>query len=170
MFNLGWMCSELGQKSLTANQMDDIINSTRLTETICKFRTCLALLFYNACTPLWLQKRVTSKTLHFWTIPLEWQHKKCLWISEFSPALATNCRTGSSMCHTSATCEQYSEGFCCICQTGWFGNGETCLPNGFPQRIRGKVNGVINSIRIEDQDLHCYIVTDDGRTYTAISK
>jgi nidogen (entactin) len=88
----------------------------------------------------------------------------------FSPALATSCQTGSSMCHTSANCQQYSEGFCCICQNGWFGNGETCLSNGFPQRIRGKVNGVINSIAIEDQDLHCYVVTDDGRTYTAISK
>jgi hypothetical protein len=44
------------------------------------------------------------------------------------------------------------------------------LANGYPQRIRGKVNGVINSVRIDEQDLHCYIVVDDGRTYTAISK
>ena len=90
--------------------------------------------------------------------------------TEFLGSAASSCQHGEQMCHSSATCRDYFPGFCCVCQSGWFGNGETCLANGYPQRIRGKVNGVINSARIDEQDLHCYIVVDDGRTYTAISK
>jgi nidogen (entactin) len=32
------------------------------------------------------------------------------------------------------------------------------------------VNGNVNGVSIQEQDLHCYIVTADGRTYTAISR
>ena len=28
----------------------------------------------------------------------------------------------------------------------------------------------VNDITIEKQELHCYVLTQDGRTYTAISK
>jgi len=38
------------------------------------------------------------------------------------------------------------------------------------QRISGKVNGRVNGIDINDVDLHAYVVTNDGRTYTAISR
>jgi len=38
------------------------------------------------------------------------------------------------------------------------------------QRISGKVNGVVNGIRVDDVDLHAYVVTNDGRTYTAVSR
>ena len=51
-----------------------------------------------------------------------------------------------------------------------FGDGSICLPNGVPQRISGQVNGVVNDIHIVDQKLHCYVVTENGRTYTAILK
>ena len=51
-----------------------------------------------------------------------------------------------------------------------YGDGKTCLPNGIPQRVNGIVNGRINSADIVEQSLHCYIVTQDGRTYTAISR
>ena len=51
-----------------------------------------------------------------------------------------------------------------------FGDGSICLPNGVPQRISGQVNGVVNDIPIVDQRLHCYVVTENGRTYTAILK
>ena len=51
-----------------------------------------------------------------------------------------------------------------------YGDGKNCLPNGIPQRVNGIVNGRINSIDIVEQSLHCYIVTQDGRTYTAISR
>ena len=38
------------------------------------------------------------------------------------------------------------------------------------QRISGKVSGVVNGYRLDDVDLHAYVVTNDGRTYTAISR
>jgi len=39
-----------------------------------------------------------------------------------------------------------------------------------PLRVNGKVSGSLNGIRLEELDLQCYVVTNDGRTYTAISK
>jgi len=38
------------------------------------------------------------------------------------------------------------------------------------QRISGKVSGVVNGFQIDDVDLHAYVVTNDGRTYTAVSR
>ena len=43
-------------------------------------------------------------------------------------------------------------------------------PKGIPQRVMGKVNANINLMQITEQELHCYVVTEDGRAYTAISK
>ena len=51
-----------------------------------------------------------------------------------------------------------------------FGDGKNCLPNGIPQRVNGVVGGSMNSVSIVEQSLHCYVVTADGRTYTAISR
>ena len=51
-----------------------------------------------------------------------------------------------------------------------FGDGKNCLPNGVPQRVNGVVGGTINSVSVVEQSLHCYVVTADGRTYTAISR
>ena len=39
-----------------------------------------------------------------------------------------------------------------------------------PQRVAGKVKGVLNGIAIEDADLFSYIIPVDGRAYTAIAK
>lgn len=39
-----------------------------------------------------------------------------------------------------------------------------------PQRMNGKVSGVINDVPLQEVDLHAYIVTEDGRTYTAVSR
>lgn len=36
--------------------------------------------------------------------------------------------------------------------------------------MNGKVTGMINDVQLNDADLHVYIVTEDGRTYTAISR
>ena len=38
------------------------------------------------------------------------------------------------------------------------------------QRVNGKVSGNINGVEIQDEELHVYVVTKDGRVYTAISK
>ena len=73
-------------------------------------------------------------------------------------------------CHSSATCENLSKGFCCKCIQGWYGDGKNCLPKDIPQRVTGKVDMCVNDITIEKQELHCYVLTQDGRTYTAISK
>eukprot|EP00095_Tigriopus_kingsejongensis_P011899 snap_masked-scaffold111_size354240-processed-gene-1.0 protein:Tk11899 transcript:snap_masked-scaffold111_size354240-processed-gene-1.0-mRNA-1 annotation:"hypothetical protein DAPPUDRAFT_314322" len=89
---------------------------------------------------------------------------------EFQPETADSCAIGSSLCHSQGRCMDHNPGFCCQCDRNWFGNGQTCLPFGVPQRVNGLVSGDINSISFENQDLHCYVVTEDGRTYTAISK
>ena len=73
-------------------------------------------------------------------------------------------------CHSSATCENINDDFCCKCIHGWYGDGRSCLPNGIPQRVTGKVDMCVNDIDIIKQELHCYVVTQDGRTYSAISK
>ena len=90
--------------------------------------------------------------------------------SRLDPYTAKSCDQGHLTCHGSATCQDVSDGFCCKCINGWYGDGRTCLPKGIPQRVTGKVNGNINNYNIYEQELHCYVVTEDGRTYTAISK
>jgi len=41
---------------------------------------------------------------------------------------------------------------------------------GEAQRISGKVTGTVNGVAISDVDLHAYVITNDGRTYTAINR
>ena len=109
--------------------------------------------------------------------------------------MAQNCAVGSALCHSKAICVDYNPGYCCQCSTGFMGNGRNCLPIGnrffslflssicikliqlttcnplgLPQRINGKVSGEVNGVRIQDEDLHSYVVTSDGRAYTAVSK
>lgn len=42
--------------------------------------------------------------------------------------------------------------------------------SGAPQRLNGKVYGELNGYTIDNLDMHVYIVTRDGRAYTAISR
>ena len=49
-------------------------------------------------------------------------------------------------------------------------NATECLLEGEPQRISGQVTGTVNGFPIDEVDLHAYVVTNDGRTYTAISR
>ncbi len=48
------------------------------------------------------------------------------------------------------------------------------MQNGFSvgvaQRVNGKVSGTINGQPVGPADLHAYVVTSDGRAYTAISR
>uniref|UniRef100_A0A667WUR5 Nidogen 2 n=1 Tax=Myripristis murdjan TaxID=586833 RepID=A0A667WUR5_9TELE len=77
-------------------------------------------------------------------------------------------------CSQNALCTDYPTGFCCHCQPGFYGNGRQCLPEGAPQRVSGKVNGVVTvgltPVELNNIDLHAYIVVGDGRAYTAISE
>lgn len=37
---------------------------------------------------------------------------------------------GAHSCHAEATCKQYSDGGCCRCKSGFYGNGKECLRAG----------------------------------------
>ncbi|XP_030745606.1 nidogen-2 isoform X2 [Sitophilus oryzae] len=80
------------------------------------------------------------------------------------------CAKALTPCHSHANCIDYEEGFCCECQDGYFGNGKNCVENNKPLRVSGKVNGKLNGEKLENLDLQSYVVTVDGRAYTAISK
>ena len=87
------------------------------------------------------------------------------------PRLADNCMDGGkASCHSQGECIDNQRGFCCRCGLSWYGDGQNCLREGVPQRVNGRVNGELNGVRVDEQDLHCYVVTADGRTYTAISR
>ncbi|CAB3397791.1 unnamed protein product [Caenorhabditis bovis] len=75
-----------------------------------------------------------------------------------------------SVCHTHSVCQDYTHGYCCSCETGYFGNGKECLPKGEPQRISGSFEGVINRTPIDRTDLHTFATMTDGNVYTAVSK
>lgn len=77
---------------------------------------------------------------------------------------------GLRSCHSQATCTDHSVGFCCSCNSPYIGNGIDCIRPNDPLRISGKVSGTLNGVSVDNVDLHAYIVTSDGRTYTAISR
>ncbi|KAK1886793.1 Nidogen-1 [Dissostichus eleginoides] len=85
------------------------------------------------------------------------------------------CAHNQQKCSAFADCRDYSQGYCCQCKPGYYGNGKDCVAEGKPQRMNGKVNGRVfigNSatpIELSNNDLHSYVVTNDGRAYVAIS-
>ncbi|ESO97555.1 hypothetical protein LOTGIDRAFT_208735 [Lottia gigantea] len=81
-----------------------------------------------------------------------------------------SCLEGARQCHINAKCVDFDSGFCCECQKPYYGNGRQCLEPGVPQRLNGKVFGTVNGYRLQDLDQHTYVVTSDGRAYTAISR
>lgn len=65
---------------------------------------------------------------------------------------------------------QSSLGFCCLCQPGFYGNGKVCIKDNIPARITGSLTGELNGYTINERSkLQSYIVTADGRSYTAIT-
>ncbi|XP_062904848.1 nidogen-2 isoform X5 [Mobula hypostoma] len=86
------------------------------------------------------------------------------------------CERNQEQCSQNAYCTDYSSGFCCHCQSGYYGNGRQCLPEGVTQRVNGKVNGKLmvgdsrRPVEFENADLHAYVVINDGRSFTAISQ
>ncbi|KAL1006142.1 hypothetical protein UPYG_G00068340 [Umbra pygmaea] len=81
----------------------------------------------------------------------------------------------SNRCSSFAECKDYPKGYCCHCRPGFYGNGKECVAEGKPQRMNGKVNGRVfvgNSplpLEFSNNDLHSYVVANDGRAYVAIS-
>ncbi|KAJ4430235.1 hypothetical protein ANN_22447, partial [Periplaneta americana] len=81
-----------------------------------------------------------------------------------------SCSIGATTCHSKANCVDYqSGGFCCVCQRGYYGNGLNCLKEDIPLRVNGKITGSLNGHDLSQLDLQSYVVTSDGRTYTALS-
>ena len=58
------------------------------------------------------------------------------------------------------------------CRRGSMDGGIELFCAGFIrlENLSCSVNGQLNGVDIVGQDLHCYVVTEDGRTYTAISR
>ncbi|XP_053369004.1 nidogen-1 isoform X1 [Clarias gariepinus] len=85
------------------------------------------------------------------------------------------CASNRHKCPSSAECRDYKTGYCCHCKPGFYGNGKECIADGKPQRMNGKVNGRIyigssgSPLEFSNNDLHSYVVVNDGRAYVAIS-
>ncbi|XP_030628549.1 nidogen-1 [Chanos chanos] len=85
------------------------------------------------------------------------------------------CANNRQKCSNFADCRDYPNGYCCHCRPGFYGNGKQCVAEGKPQRMNGKVIGRVtvgNSpypVEFSSNDLHAYVVANDGRAYVAIS-
>ncbi|XP_073319461.1 nidogen-1-like isoform X2 [Pagrus major] len=85
------------------------------------------------------------------------------------------CAHNRHKCSAFADCRDYSNGYCCHCKPGFYGNGKDCVAEGKPQRMNGKVNGRVfvgnspSPVELSNHDLHSYVVANDGRAYVAIS-
>lgn len=88
---------------------------------------------------------------------------------EEEAAMPLTCASGGRLqCHSSATCEDNSSGYCCKCKEGFYGNGQSCINSNFPIRVTGAITGHIGTTDISSQ-VQSYVVMVDGRTYTAIT-
>ncbi|XP_053488796.1 nidogen-2 [Ictalurus furcatus] len=95
-------------------------------------------------------------------------------VIHYSTENKETCDRFQQTCSQNAYCTNFPSGYCCHCHPGFYGNGRYCLPDGAPQRVNGKVNGMVSvgstPVRLDSNDLHAYIVVGDGRAYTAISE
>ncbi|XP_051833902.1 nidogen-2 isoform X2 [Antechinus flavipes] len=94
-------------------------------------------------------------------------------VSIHQAASKETCEQNHSQCSQHAFCTDYSTGFCCHCQSKYYGNGKHCLLEDAPHRVNGKVSGRLyvgqTPVSFSEVDLHAYIVGNDGRAYIAIS-
>ncbi|KAH8272873.1 hypothetical protein KR018_006184 [Drosophila ironensis] len=87
-----------------------------------------------------------------------------------SPALARSCQAHGHQCHEKAQCHDNSEGYCCVCEPGFYGNGKSCLTNDLPIRVTGTLTGELNRQPVDEQaNFQSYVVTSDTRSYTTIN-
>ncbi|KAL2083319.1 hypothetical protein ACEWY4_021092 [Coilia grayii] len=85
------------------------------------------------------------------------------------------CENHREKCSPFADCTDHASGYCCHCRAGYYGNGKQCVPEGKPQRMNGKLHGRVYvggasyPVDFASNDLHSYVVSNDGRAYVAIS-
>uniref|UniRef100_A0A8C8GQK4 Nidogen 1b n=1 Tax=Oncorhynchus tshawytscha TaxID=74940 RepID=A0A8C8GQK4_ONCTS len=101
-----------------------------------------------------------------------------MWFVFFSAVFAYSsetCASNRQKCSSFADCKDYTNGYCCHCRPGFYGNGKDCVAEGKPQRMNGKVSGRVfvgnspSPLEFYNNDLHSYVVANDGRAYVAIS-
>uniref|UniRef100_A0A3Q3QA25 Nidogen 1a n=1 Tax=Monopterus albus TaxID=43700 RepID=A0A3Q3QA25_MONAL len=108
-------------------------------------------------------------------VVLSQTHSYCAFLfSVFSYNLGT-CENNRKKCSQFADCRNYYSASCCHCRPGYYGNGIQCVAEGKPQRMNGKVHGRVyvggspSPVDFNSNDLHSYVVVNDGRSYVAIS-
>lgn len=95
-------------------------------------------------------------------------------VDVFSYNIGT-CASSRDKCSQFADCRDHPGGYCCHCRPGFYGNGVQCVAEGKPQRMNGKMNGQVfvggspTPVQFSNNDLHSYVVVNDGRSYVAIS-
>ncbi|XP_053315113.1 nidogen-1 isoform X2 [Spea bombifrons] len=96
-------------------------------------------------------------------------------VFQYNTGSQQTCANNRHQCSVHAFCRDFSSGFCCSCNSGYYGNGRQCVAEGTAQRVNGKVKGRIyvgsnpDPVSFDNIDLHSYVVVNDGRAYTAIS-
>uniref|UniRef100_A0A1I7Z159 EGF-like domain-containing protein n=1 Tax=Steinernema glaseri TaxID=37863 RepID=A0A1I7Z159_9BILA len=84
---------------------------------------------------------------------------------------AGTCATaGAEPCAAHAECVDFSNGFCCQCQPGFYGNGKECLRAGESQRIAGFLSGVLNGKQLShESNIFSFVRVEQKKAFTAVS-
>lgn len=94
-----------------------------------------------------------------------------LLIFQFATILGEQCE---QKCNTNANCQEFNnnnnEEYCCKCSSGFVGNGINCLVQDDTIFLRGKLNGILNNLKLEDLDVNAFVQTQssDARNYVAL--
>ncbi|XP_078491511.1 nidogen-2-like [Ciona intestinalis] len=100
-------------------------------------------------------------------------------VSISNPQTHDYCARDPNACTAeNSVCVNHDNGYCCKCQSTTYGNGKVCLIKDEPIRVNGNVTGTvdvrspdgrINRVSVSNVDFHSYVITNQGRAYTAIS-
>uniref|UniRef100_H2XLM3 Nidogen-1 n=1 Tax=Ciona intestinalis TaxID=7719 RepID=H2XLM3_CIOIN len=101
------------------------------------------------------------------------------YVSISNPQTHDYCARDPNACTAeNSVCVNHDNGYCCKCQSTTYGNGKVCLVKDEPIRVNGNVTGTvdvrssdgrINRVSVSNVDFHSYVITNQGRAYTAIS-
>ncbi len=71
------------------------------------------------------------------------------------------CERYQQQCSQNARCTDYSTGFCCHCNSGFYGNGRHCLPNGKTAVKRAVVKATHNMTLFWKYEQHSQYISGD---------